>query len=115
VSKGGFRTRREAEAARVEVLNSVNSGAFVRPDRVTVREFLEDEWLHSQRPPALEESTHRSYTHYVRLHVVPYIGGIPLQNLTPMDLNDCTGGCWTAAGARRPRRCASTLRSSSVG
>jgi integrase len=88
VSKGGFRTRREAEAARFEVLNSINSGAFVRPDRVTVREFLEDEWLPSQRPPALEESTHRSYTHYVRLHVVPYIGGIPLQNLTPMDLND---------------------------
>ncbi|HEV2069502.1 MAG TPA: Arm DNA-binding domain-containing protein [Acidimicrobiales bacterium] len=88
VSKGGFRTRREAEAARVEVLNSLNSGAFVRPDRVTVREFLEDEWLPSQRPPALEESTHRSYTHYVRLHVVPYIGGVPLQNLTPMDLND---------------------------
>jgi integrase len=88
VSKGGFRTRREAEAARIEVLNSINSGAFVRPDRVTVREFLEDEWLPSQRPPALEESTHRSYTHYVRLHVVPYIGGVPLQNLTPMDLND---------------------------
>jgi integrase len=88
VSKGGFRTRREAETARVEVLNSINSGAFVRPDRVTVREFLEGEWLPSQRPPALEESTHRSYTHYVRLHVVPYIGGVPLQNLTPIDLND---------------------------
>ena len=88
VTKGGFRTRREAEAARIEVLNSINSGAFVRPHRVTVRAFLEGEWLPSQRPPTLEESTHRSYAHYIRLHVVPYIGGVPLQNLTPMDLND---------------------------
>jgi Phage integrase, N-terminal SAM-like domain len=32
-----------------------------------------------------EESTYRSYARYVRLHVVPYIGSIPLQQLTPMD------------------------------
>ncbi len=38
VSKGGFRTRREAEAARIQLLNSINSGTFVRPDRVTVRQ-----------------------------------------------------------------------------
>ncbi len=88
VSKGGFRTRRDAEAARIQLLNSINSGTFVRPDRVTVRRFLEDEWLPSQRPPTLEESTHRSYARYLRLHVVPYIGGVPLQSLTPMDLND---------------------------
>jgi integrase len=35
----------------------------------------------------LEESTHRSYVRYVRLHVVPYIGEVLLQQLTPMDLN----------------------------
>ncbi len=87
VSKGGFRTRREAEAARVEALNSMRSGTWVRPERVSVREFLEDEWLPTQLPPTLEESTYRSYARYVRLHVVPFVGGIPLQLLTPMDLN----------------------------
>ncbi len=87
VAKGGFRTRKEAEAARVEALNAMRSGTWVRPKRVTVREFLEDEWLPTQRPPTLEESTHRSYTRYIRLHVVPYVGGIHLQQLTPMDLN----------------------------
>lgn len=30
VSKGGCRTRREAEAARVEALNAINTGTFVR-------------------------------------------------------------------------------------
>lgn len=87
VSKGGFATRREAEAARVKAVNDVNTGTFVEPERVKVREFLEDEWLPSQRPPKLEESTDRSYARYVRRHVVPYIGEAPLQKLTPMDLN----------------------------
>lgn len=87
VSKGGFRTRKEAEAARVKALTAVRSGTWVQPERVTVREFLETEWLPTQRPPTLEESTYRSYVRYIRLHVVPYVGGIPVQQLTPMDLN----------------------------
>ncbi len=86
VSKGGFRTRKEAEAARVRALSTLQNGTWVRPERVTVREFFEDEWLPIQAPPTLEESTYRSYRRYVRLHVVPYIGGIPLQQLKPMEL-----------------------------
>ncbi len=86
MSKGGFRTRKEAEAARVRALSTLQNGTWVRPERVTVREFLEDEWLPTQAPPTLEESTYRSYRRYVRLHVVPYIGGILLQQLKPMEL-----------------------------
>ena len=86
VSKGGFRTRNEAEAARVRALGTLQNGTWVRPERVTVREFLEDEWLPTQAPPTLEESTYRSYRRNIRLHVVPYIGGIPLQQLKPMEL-----------------------------
>src|SRR5439155_18184140 len=77
-----------AEAARVQVLNAIRTGTFVRPERITLGQFLEDEWLPSQRPPTLEESTYRSYARYLRLHVIPYIGGIPLQALTPIDLNE---------------------------
>jgi integrase len=87
VSKGGFATRREAEAARVEALAAMATGNWVRPDRLTVRDFLVDEWLPSQRPPTLEESTYVGYARNIRLHVVPYIGGLALQKLTPMDLN----------------------------
>jgi integrase len=86
VSKGGHRTRKEAEAARIKALSSLQNGTWVRPERVTVREFLEDEWLPTQAPPTLEESTYRSYARNIRLHVVPAIGGILLQQLTPLDL-----------------------------
>lgn len=57
VTKGGFRTRKEAEAARVRALSALQRGTWVRPERVTVREFLEDEWLPTQAPPTLEAST----------------------------------------------------------
>ena len=53
---------------------------------MTVREFLENEWLPTQAPPTLEESTYGSYKRNVRLHVVPHVGGIALQQLTPLDL-----------------------------
>ena len=86
-SKGGFATRKEAEAARVEALAALSNGNWVQPDRLTVAEFLIDEWLPTQRPPTLEESTYASYARNIRLHVVPYVGEIRLQQLTPMDLN----------------------------
>ncbi|HSH60865.1 MAG TPA: Arm DNA-binding domain-containing protein, partial [Acidimicrobiales bacterium] len=44
-SKGGFRTRKEAEAARIAALAGLQNGTWVRAERVTVREYLEDEWL----------------------------------------------------------------------
>src|SRR5690606_21689426 len=86
-SKGGFATRKEAEAARVEALAALSNGNWVAPDRLTVAEFLTDEWLPTQRPPTLEESTYASSARNIRLHVVPYVGAIRLQQLTPMDLN----------------------------
>ncbi len=60
---------------------------WVQPDRLTVAEFLLDEWLPTQRPPTLEESTYASSARNIGLHVVPYVGAIRLQQLTPMDLN----------------------------
>lgn len=87
ISKGGFATRRDAETARVEALAAMANGTWVRPERLTVRDFLVDEWLPTQRPPVLEESTYVGYARNIDLHVVPYIGGIALQQLTPMDLN----------------------------
>ncbi len=38
-------TPKEAEAARVRALSALQRGTWVRPERVTVRGYLEDEWL----------------------------------------------------------------------
>lgn len=86
-SKGGFKTQREAEEARIAALYALSSGTYVKAEKLSVAKYLTDEWLPSRRPPVLEESTWHSYDRNVRLHVIPRIGAIPLQKLSPVDLN----------------------------
>ena len=88
VSKGGFatRTRGRGRPGRGPRRHGQRAPGC-DPTGSPSREFLVDEWLPTQRPPTLEESTYVSYARNIRLHVVPHIGGIPLQQLTPMDLN----------------------------
>ena len=63
------------------------TGSYVKAERISLASFLTDEWLPSRRPPVLEESTWHSYDRYLRLHVIPHIGAVPLQKLAPVDLN----------------------------
>ena len=45
VSKGGFRTRKEARDALLEAQAALRSGTFVEPSKRTVGSFLLQEWL----------------------------------------------------------------------
>src|SRR5262245_21896393 len=86
-TKGGFKTQRDAENARIAAMHSLATGTYVKAERLSFGDFLIDEWLPSRRPPVLEESTWHSYDRYLRLHVIPCVGAIPLQKLSPIDLN----------------------------
>jgi Arm DNA-binding domain len=44
-TKGGFRPKRECQAALNVAISAVQGGTFVEPSRRTVRSFLVDEWL----------------------------------------------------------------------
>lgn len=107
-SKGGFKTQREAEDARISAEYALTTGNYVKAERISLAEFLVDEWLPTRRPPVLEESTWHSYDRYIRLHVVPHIGRIPLQKLSPVDLNQLyrllleSGRCRRAPRPVRP-------------
>lgn len=107
-SKGGFKTQREAEDARIAAEYTLATGTYVKAERISVSEFLLDEWLPTRRPPVLEESTWHSYDRYIRLHVIPHIGRIPLQKLSPVDLNQLyrllleSGRCRRVARPVRP-------------
>jgi integrase len=82
----GFRTKREAEAARIDLLSQAQRGAYVEPSRLTVTVFLEDQWLPAIRA-SVREGTFESYRRNVRAHLVPRLGGVPLQQLTAPRLN----------------------------
>jgi integrase len=77
----GFATRREAEATRANLVNRVNEGAHVSPQKLTVGDFLQDRWLPAIKSQ-VRESTFVSYSLHVRAYLAPNLGTIPVQRLT---------------------------------
>jgi integrase len=82
-SKGGFRTKRECQEALNEALARLREGTFVRSSPLGLSAFLVDEWLPAVRPPRVRPSTWASYRMAVERHIVPALGGVLLQGLTP--------------------------------
>jgi len=97
----GYRTEREAERARVDLLSKFDRGVYVEPSHQTLGEFLE-EWLRAIEP-TLRPSTFDSYARNVRNHVVAHIGSV---RLTKVDAGTLNGlyALLLARGRRRPSR-----------
>jgi integrase len=81
---GGPR-RRDAERLVNELARSKDEGTYRAPNRLTLGDYLTEQWLPGQRSQ-LRPSTFDSYRRNIELHVLPRIGGIPLQRLVPEDL-----------------------------
>jgi len=85
-SKGGFRTRAEAQRHLTHTLNSLQTGSYVEPSNDTVNAYLTSQWL-----PAIQASVRPSslysYRRNIELHVLPTLGGVRLQQLTADRLN----------------------------
>jgi integrase len=82
----GYRTKREAEDARIAILGRIQRGEHVEPSRLTLSEFLTGRWLPA-RESSLRPSTFESYTRNVRVHVVPKLGSARLQGMAADELN----------------------------
>jgi integrase len=78
VLRRGFLTRKAAADALGDINAEVRKGAHVVPSKITTGQWL-DQWLAGLR---LADSTRSSYRKNVRLHVQPYIGAVPLAQLT---------------------------------
>ena len=85
-AKSGFATKAEANAALTDVQAAVARGIHVEPSKLTVADFLTNEWL-----PAIDATirptTFRSYQLHVDLHINPRLGTHRLQQLTGASLN----------------------------
>lgn len=96
IIKRGFRRERDAALALREVLTRVDKGTHVDPSKVTLREYLVDEWLPARAPGDPEAGRgHRgkvaigTWTKYrtdLEAYVIPSVGHIRLQELRPDDL-----------------------------
>jgi integrase len=83
---GSYRTRKEAEAARVEILHQINTGTWVEPTSMTFGEWVHETWLPlvEQR---LKPSAEAHYRNYLRLHILPALGPLQFRQITPAVLN----------------------------
>ncbi len=83
---GGFRTRREAEAARAKIVSDLHAGSYVAPHRITLAEWVRESWL-PMIASRIKPSTYDSYRSNMETHVLPVLGPRQLQLLTAPMLN----------------------------
>lgn len=82
----GYPTKRAALAALAEMQTSLQRGDYVEPIRMTLAEFLVDEWLPAVAS-TVRASTLASYRLHVERYIVPRVGGRRLQEITGAVLN----------------------------
>lgn len=96
-TRGGFATRKEAETALTEVLVERQQGRHVDRSRITVAEFLADQWLDAMAM-SIAGTTLEGYRGLIERYILPRIGGVVLQELTPPTIN------WLYADVRKGGR-----------
>lgn len=86
IRRRGFRTKKEANSALIQLLGEVQRDAFIEPTKQTFERYLVDDWLPAVKG-SLEPSTWASYDRNLRLHVIPTLGAVPLRRLDAGSLN----------------------------
>jgi integrase len=81
---GGFRTRRDAQAALNTALAGHQRGTYVAPTRQTVGDFLE-RWVDGARSE-LALTAWTNYEAVIGLYIAPHLGSTRLVDLSPMDI-----------------------------
>lgn len=81
IEKGGFRTKKEAEAALAKALTEYNnSGSIFTPSDVSVSDYL-DFWLEEHCKSNLSEKTQITYSCIIEKHLKPQFGAYYLKSL----------------------------------
>jgi len=73
-------TKKDAQRRLYELLYSLEQGAYVKPKRITLAEWLE-RWLSSYVLTNCSPRTVDSYRSEVHAHIIPSLGAIPLTQL----------------------------------
>lgn len=102
-SKGGFSTERKARAHLNTLLAKVEAGSW-RPEKpLTVRDLLVDHWMPAQRARELRPATLEQYRYVIDAWLVPNIGGVRVQAITPKMVTELAEKLRTTKTANRRR------------
>jgi len=82
--------RKEVAEKLAALQHDAKTGPLPEPERMTVGEFL-DRWLSDVARTRVRETTYYTYRSFIRTHLKPRIGGVPLQRLTPPHFQQMLG------------------------
>ena len=76
------KTKKEVADKLHTIFYQKQQGVYVTPTKVLVKDWL-IEWLHNYAHIMVRPSTYISYEGYIYNHIIPMIGHLPIQKLTP--------------------------------
>ncbi len=76
------KTRKEVQEKLRIALNEQKQGILATGPQQTVKQFLE-QWLEEVHKPAIRIGTYKGYRMYLDNHIIPALGHVQLQKLTP--------------------------------
>lgn len=85
VLRRGFKKKSEAQDFLTEIANQIKNNSYIDSKKLTLREFLEG-WFEKTVQGKLATNTVRGYKVNIYKHIIPNIGNIPLQQLSPRDI-----------------------------
>ncbi len=77
-----YRSKKEANVGMTRWLAEIDGGGAVDRSRATMAQHLRY-WLETYARPNLSAKTLEMYEHIIERHIIPDLGAIPLQKLTP--------------------------------
>ncbi|EOO30741.1 hypothetical protein IIU_05058 [Bacillus cereus VD133] len=80
-SKGGFKTKKEAQLAAAKVEEQLANGVNVSNSHLTFNEYMY-EWLETYKKDNVSPRTYKSYEKNIRLYILPAFGTMKLKDLT---------------------------------
>jgi integrase len=81
--KGGFRTKKEAEAYLADVIAKANKGEYAEYENMSVKAFL-TLWLDEYCKNNLKSSTYANRKNMVETRIIPVLGKYKLEDLKPI-------------------------------
>jgi len=104
-------SKRDAQRRLRQILTSIETGAYIKPARLTLGQWLE-QWLAGYVATSCAPRTQASYAEIVRLHINPAIGGTLLNELEPRAVQELYSAKTSEGKVRTARYCHSILRQS---
>lgn len=102
-------TKKDAEKRLAELLNQIDKGLYIKPEKTTLAEYLE-RWLKDYVWPNLAPRTAEGYEHIIRKHLIPGLGKIQLSQLKPEHIQNYYAKQLSTGGQEEKGLSATTVR-----